>query len=354
MHDVFQILAYPLPALLMVGMLVCVHELGHFAVARLCGVRVAVVSLGFGRGWIGHTDRRGTLWRVGRLPFGGYVRMAADEAGNGRPFTESPLAVRSAITLAGPLANFAFAVLAFTIVFLVWGQHVRQPVVTAVVPGSPAAAAGIQPGDRLVAVDGRGIEGFEDVVHVIQRHPGDAVTIRLETAEGQRTVVVTPQLVSVSTDGGQPEQVARIGIQDGLADAYVHRTPVEAVKEACGAVYDNLAMSLAGIRQLAEGKRPTGQVRGVATLVQASHATVRHGPEALLWMAGLLSVGIGLFNLLPIPVLDGGHLVFLALEAAMGRPPTPRFIATASQLGLGLLLLLALWGARNDLLHALG
>ena len=360
MHDAFLALLYPLPYLATLSVLVFVHEMGHFLVARACQVQVASFSVGFGRELLGRTDRRGTRWKLCLLPFGGYVRLAGGEALYDKPvpwrvpgsFADKSLAVRAAVTIGGPLANFVFAVALVALVFATRGQHVFISEITAVQPGMPAAAAGMQVGDRFVSVDGEAVENMDDVTAIIRRHPGDTLTIVLRRGDALKTIQVVPQVVQVPDATGKLNYDVYIGYTHYGVGSFVRRSPGDAVIRAVGSVGDEIKTSLLGIRQLFQSKRPTDQLGGMASVVQASRSSLHAGPAQLMMMAAAMSIGLGFFNLFPIPLLDGGHLVFFAIEAVTRRPPTPRVVNFATRLGLGLLVMLALLGARNDLLHS--
>ena len=290
MHEILRALLYPLPSMVLVSLLVFVHEMGHFAVARLSRVRVATVSIGMGRAVVGRTDRRGTHWKLGVVPFGGYVRMAYEtpDAGKGdqRLFEEAPLAVRAAITVAGPTANFGFTVFVFALVFCLWGQRVRTAEITRIIPDTPAEAAGLQPGDRFLTIDGNRIERFDDALDLIHAHPGDRLAVVVQRGAARKTLEITPRILAVPSGDAPTAYESGIGIRYDFRDIYIRRAPLEALLRASRSTTDNIASTLSGLRQLVEHKRPADQVGGIGSFVIVGHKTAANGPEALMWLAG--------------------------------------------------------------------
>ena len=276
------------------------------------------------------------------------------DAGKGdqRLFEEAPLAVRAAITVAGPIANFGFTVFVFALVFCLWGQRVRTAEITRIIPDTPAEAAGLQPGDRFLTIDGNRIERFDDALDLIHAHPGDRLAVVVQRGAARKTLEITPRILAVPSGDAPTAYESGIGIRYDFRDIYIRRAPLEALLRASRATTDNIASTLSGLRQLVEHKRPADQVGGIGSFVIVGHKTAANGPEALMWLAGLLSISIGLFNLFPIPILDGGHLMFLAYEALTRRKPSPRVVAAATLAGIGVILSLALFGAGNDLRHS--
>ncbi len=356
MHGILTPFVYPLLLASILSLLIFVHELGHFIVARLCGVEVAAFALGFGRELVGWTDRCGIRWKLCLLPFGGYVRMAGADAPPRIPpqrrFATSSLPVRAAITIGGPLANFLFAVWLLALLYAVWGQNARSPELTMVQPDTPAARAGLQPGDLILTIDGYRMERYEDIGRFIHRHPGDTLEIVLRRADETKTVEVVPEVAGYIDEGGKPATHVRIGIVDTAPRIMVRLPPLEALSRGADGVADMVKTSLYGLYQLADGQRPSDQMGGAGSMVQEAHASVAVGLDRLVWLSAMLSVSIGLFNLFPIPILDGGHLVLFALEAVRSRPLTPRGMVMATYIGIGMILVLALLAARNDLMHS--
>jgi regulator of sigma E protease len=339
--------------LAIVTVLIVIHELGHYMVARCFRIRVAVVSLGLGRELAGRTSRDGTRWRISMIPVGGYVRLATMEAPGDalHLFHAMPLSVRAAFMAAGPMANFALAMLIFALVFVTTGQRMRQADIIEVIAGSPAAAAGIQPGDRFISVNGHRIQRFNEIEDAIHRHPGDTLVIVLQRAEARQTVTVVPALVPITGEDGRPDYDVRIGIKGWFTDRLVRFKPWLALGPAAAIVLDDADATVLTIRQLIEGKRPASQLRGNVAIAAAAQSAVAGGLSRAAWFAGSLSVGIGMFNLFPIPVLDGGNLLLYAIEAVRGRPLGHHVVAKATRFGFYALAMFVLFGLRNDMLH---
>ncbi len=342
--------------LALVGAIVFVHELGHYLAARACGVAVQAFSIGFGRELAGWTDRAGTRWRLCLLPVGGYVKMRGEggpEALGERPptpaerrasFIHRPLRQRALIVVAGPLANLVFAVLTIAALVLAVGRSVPSPQVGAVAPGSPAAAAGFLPGDRILAVGGRPVASFADFTAAAAL-AGAPVAVAVERA-GRRGVLMLGADDGRWHGGFGLEPRGRAQVRPGLADAVGYGARVTG----------RLAVAtLTAAGDLLRGGTAAEAVAGPLRFAQVSgRLTLDLGLGALALLSALLSVNVAVFNLLRIPALDGGHLAFLGLERLRGRPVPRRVQQMCSLGGLALVVLFCMLMTANDLASLLG
>ena len=346
--------------------LVFVHELGHFLVARLCGVRVEVFSIGFGRELFGFTDRHGTRWKFSLLPLGGYVRMfgqapneleggdtpaemsAADRAVS---FQHKSVGRRAAIVAAGPAANFIFAILVLGVLYLSYGKTYRAPVIDEVMIGSAAAAAGILPGDRVIEANGQSITTFEEVAQIIALNLDQPLLLVIDRNGSQVTVTATPQIVTDKDILGKEMRTARLGIISKQPGPIVTLNPLEALSDAVVDTYNMTGNMLTGIWQMISGVRPASEIGGVLRIASFSGAVAEFGFVSLVMLAVTLSINLGLINLFPVPMLDGGHLAFYAFEAVRGRPLSEGAQEWGLKIGLAMVLSLMLFATWNDLVY---
>jgi regulator of sigma E protease len=341
-----------------IGPLVFFHELGHYLVGRLFGVGAEVFSIGFGREIAGWTDRTGTRWKVGWLPLGGYVRFVGDaaDAGEGegseatqdpRSFAGKPVWQRFLVVLAGPMANFLLAILIFTAFFAFVGTP-RTNVVGAIEPRSAAATSGIQPGDHILAVAGRPTPTFADVFNVVVVRPDETVTVKVE-----RGGVVNDLRVHLGTD--QLQDTTGTKFERGLLGVYPTTqvqepvSIVRAVPMATDYTWSLTRSIVDGISQLIKGRISPKQLGGPIKIAQVAGEGAAQGPLAFVSLLALLSINLGFINLLPIPMLDGGHLFFYAVEAVRRRPVSVQAQEWAFRGGLALILALLLFTTVNDL-----
>jgi len=357
-----------LPAFLFViTLVVFFHELGHFLVARACGVTVDVFSIGFGKEIFGWNDRRGTRWKVSWLPFGGYVKFAGDANAASMPDAEAaarmsaaeregvllfkPLWQRAAVAAAGPFANFLLAIVLLTGLNLAVGHTVLAPLIGGVVKGSPAEAAGIRPGDLVTSVDGTPVNDFDQLPEIISVSGGQSLAIGLMREGRPLTVHVTPRLTEVRDPLGNEGSQMVIGVHPaaGAPVKTITYGPAGAVAAACGRTWDIISTTIEGIVQMVRGEASTDQLRGPLGIAKVTQQVAVFGFLALLNLVAVLSVSIGLANLFPIPLLDGGHLLYYACEAVLGRPLGERAQDVGFRLGLVLVLGLMLLTTWNDL-----
>lgn len=341
--------------LLVLGVLVFIHELGHYLAARWRGIHVDRFSIGFGKKVASWTDRRGTEWQLAWLPLGGYVKLHGQESPadvtdevraswrDGETFHEKPVLDRAIVVAAGPAANFLLAALLFSALFIAMGRPVGTTTVGSVVQGGPAERAGVMVGDRILALDDTAVRRFEEVSSYVRARPGQPVQVRLLREGREVTVAVTPDPIA---DSSPP--AGRVGIGGG-APAYEPADPFTAVIAGISYTADVTWQTLAGIGQMLTGQRGTEEIGGPLKIAQLSGQVAGMGIAALISFMAILSVNLALINLFPVPVLDGGHLVFYAIEAIRGRPLPPRAIEYGFRAGFALLIALFVFATWNDL-----
>jgi regulator of sigma E protease len=356
---------YVVVFLVVLTILVFVHELGHYLIARRNGVRVEVFSIGFGPELFGWWDGAGTRWKFSTIPLGGYVKMYGDsDASSGLPiaglgqltaaerevsFHCKRLGQRAAIVAGGPVANFIFAIIVLAVLFMTYGQPYTPAEIGQVLPGSAAEAGGIRPGDTIVSIDGRSIDRFEDVQQVVRFNPNVPMTMVVSRGGELTTLRVTPGLVEESDRLGR-RQIGQLGIRGG-GTKYIQRDPASAVVRAVGETWNLSVTTLAAMGQMIIGTRTTDELGGPLRIAQLSGEVAQGGIVPLLWFMAVLSVNLGLINLFPVPVLDGGHLLFYAAEAVRGKPLGQRAQEYGFRLGLALVLTLMVFATWNDLVH---
>ncbi len=358
-------LGYIVPFLVVLTVLVFVHELGHYLVARMNGVRIEVFSIGFGPELFGWYDRAGTRWKCSAIPLGGYVKMFGDAdpmsmPGEGLPamtaaerevsFHHKRLTQRTAVVAAGPIANFVFALVVLSVLFATVGQPFTPADVGRVQPGSAAEAAGIKAGDVIARIDGETIARFEDVQRLVRLNTGTAMTMVLHRDGADVTIAVTPRVTMLTDRFGNEHKLGLLGIERSGVN-YVRRDPATAVWQATKETSGLVSGTLEAVWQIVIGVRNTDELGGPVRIAQMSGEVWQGGVVALLWFMAVLSVNLGLINLFPIPVLDGGHLLFYAAEAIRGRPLGHRAQEYGFRVGLALVLTLMVFATWNDLVH---
>jgi regulator of sigma E protease len=345
-----------------IGPLVFIHELGHYLVARWFGVGAEVFSIGFGREIFGWKDKRGTRWKVGWLPLGGYVRFAGDadiasaassstpgsSDVTGHAFHDRPVGQRFLIVLAGPMANFLIAILIFAAFFATIGMPRTPNVIDSVVPQGAASTAGLKPGDRIVSVAGRRTATFEDITRIVVLRPGEQVEIKAERSG--RPLIVNARLgVENEVDRfGQQYRVGRLGIITTSIN-YERVGIVELVPVSAGFTLSVTRAMIDGLWQIISGRRSVKELGGPLKLAQIAGQQASLGLFQFIQLVALFSINLGFINLLPVPMLDGGHLAFYAVEAARRRPVGERAQEWAFRGGLAALLALLVFVTINDL-----
>ncbi|MBW0152425.1 MAG: M50 family metallopeptidase [Phenylobacterium sp.] len=383
-------LGYIIPFLLVLTVVVTIHELGHYWAARACGVAIDQFSIGFGRKIFGWTDRQGVEWRVGWIPLGGYVKFSGDEnaasvpdhdnleamrqrieteqgAGSAnRYFHFKPVWQRAIITAAGPFANFALAIVLFAVLLMSVGETVIPARVAAVQPDSPAARAGFVVDDVVVRANGQAIDNFFDLQQIIAVRSNAPTSFVVDRGGQLVSLTATPERRVVSDRMGGEQKIGVLGIASPaqVGERTVRRYgPLEAVAGGVERTWRVLSTTVYYLGRVVTGRESADQLGGPLRIAQASGQVAQSGAQgapdagsmllgsavALLGLTAVLSVGIGFMNLLPVPILDGGHLVFYAYEAVARRPLAAKVQAAGYRVGLALLLGLMLFATWNDL-----
>ena len=345
------------------GVLIVVHEWGHYRVAVACGVKVLRFSIGFGREVAGFTDSRGTRWKFGWLPLGGYVKFAGDMNPASQPSSEwlalpaheraqtfqaKPLWQRAIIVAAGPIMNFIVAIVILGAFAVAFGQNTTPAVIGTVVPGSPAASAGLQAGDRITALGGREIDDFNDMFYYTVMRPGEAVTIDYERGGTPQQVEAVIGERTLKDRFGNVSRRGMLGIGPGepvLEPVPLWRAPIVGITRT----WDIVGTTVDGLKQMILGRVPISELGGPIKIAQISGQSLAMGPLDLVGLIALISINLGFINLLPIPVLDGGHLLFYAVEAVRRRPVEPQVMEWAFRGGMIAILALMLFVTLNDL-----
>ena len=359
-------LTYLVPFLLILTVLVFVHEFGHYLIARWNGVRVEVFSIGFGAELFGWWDSAGTRWKFSTIPLGGYVKMFGDaDASSGLPaaglarlgqterevsFHYKRLGQRAAIVAAGPAANFVFAIAVLAVLFMTFGQPYTPAEVGQVQPGSAAEEGGMRPGDVMLSIDGRHIARFEDVQQAVRLNPGTPMTIVVRRDGREIELHITPSRTELTDRFGNRYEIGLLGIaRSGME--YVKRDPLTALLQAGSETWDLSVGTLRAMWQIVIGTRAVDELGGPLRIAQMSGEVAQGGIVAVLWFMAVLSINLGLINLFPVPVLDGGHLLFYAAEAVRGKPLGHRAQEYGFRIGLALVLTLMVFATWNDLVH---
>jgi regulator of sigma E protease len=362
-------LGYLLPFLFILTIVIFVHELGHFLVARWCGVAVKTFSIGFGPEIFGFYDRQGTRWRVAWIPLGGYVKFIDDEnaasAGQksfdelseeerGRSFQGKSVAQRSAIVAAGPIANFILAVVIFTAIFSVYGVRTTAPTVDVVQPGSAAARAGFQPGDEVISIDGDEIDNFTTMQRIVSISPDQPLRFVVNRGGANVELTATPERKEITDRFGNTLRIGLLGIQRTASPdewTWERHDPATAFVMGVKECYFVVTRSLGYLYDVVVGREDADQLGGPLRIAQISGQVASAGFVALLNLAAIISVSIGLINLFPIPMLDGGHLLFYGIEALRGKPLSESIQEIGFRIGLAFVLMLMIFATWNDLIH---
>ena len=364
------VVAYIIPFLFVLSLVVFFHELGHFLVARWCGVRVLVFSIGFGPEIVGFNDRHGTRWKISAIPLGGFVKFFGDENAASVPdsarlavmdaderahsFMFQPVAKRAAIVVAGPLANFLLAIVIFAGVFMLYGKQTMSARVDSVQADSAAAEAGFKAGDVVVAINGRPIENFTEMQRIVGASAGETLAITVDREGNQLVLKAKPALKEVKDNFGNVQRVGILGISRSMApeDLKLHPVaPPQAVVLAVQETWSVIERTLGYIGGVIAGREAANQLGGPIRIAQMSGQVASFGFVPLIQLAAVLSVSIGLLNLFPIPLLDGGHLLFYLIEGVRGRPLSERAQEMGFRIGLAIVLMLMIFATFNDIVH---
>lgn len=361
-----SLLFYILSTLAALLVIVFIHEYGHYKVARWCGIDIEAFSIGFGKEITGWYDKFGTRWKLSWIPLGGYVKFKGDANAASFPDAETqaraaadpgnfhgkPVWQRAAVVAAGPIANFILAIVIFAAFYLFIGVTVIEPRVGAINPGSAAERAGLQVGDTITEVNGTAIASFRDIQQIVHGRAGERIQIKLDRSGEQLALEAVPDLKTESDGMGGKMRLGLLGIRpmEGAIRTETYG-PVEAVAKAGEEVWFIVSSSLNYIGKIFLGRENGDQLRGPAGIAQVVGFAASNGVYSFVSVIAFLSVSIGLINLFPIPMLDGGHLVYYAIEAVRGKPLGPLAQEWGFRIGFSVVLLLLLMGTWNDVLR---
>jgi regulator of sigma E protease len=359
-----------IPFLFVLSVVVFFHELGHFLVARWCGVRVLVFSIGFGPEIVGFNDRHGTRWKISAIPLGGYVRFFGDENAASVPdqaaiaamtatearesFFHKSVSRRAAIVAAGPIANFILAVVIFATVAMTFGKQIISARVDTVRPDSAAMAAGFRAGDLVVSIDGRAIESFTDMQRIVSGSAERTLEILVDRGGALVTLKAVPKLQEVKDRFNNTHRIGVLGIERSTApgDVRTERVPpLQAIVVGVEETWFVVERTMSYLAGVIVGRESADQLGGPARIAQVAGQMASLGILPIINLAAVLSVSIGLLNLFPIPLLDGGHLLFYAVEAIRGRPLSDRAQEVGFRIGLAIVLMLMIFATFNDILR---
>lgn len=359
-----------LPFLFVLTIVVFFHELGHFLVARWCGVRVLTFSVGFGPEIVGFNDRHGTRWKLSAIPLGGYVKFFGDENVASVPdqsttagmtesekresFHHQKVPSRAAIVAAGPIANFILAIVIFTAVFMVYGKQSTTARVDSIQPESAAATAGFKPGDVVVDINGRKIANFADMQRIVGVNAGQPLEVTVDRAGSRVVLKATPALREIKDNFGNVHRLGVLGISRSNAPDEIRTEkvgPVDALVLGADKTWFVVEQTMSYLGRMIAGRESADQLGGPIRIAQVSGQVATLGFGPILDLAAVLSVSIGLLNLFPIPLLDGGHLLFYLIEAVRGRPLSERAQEMGFRIGLAFVLMLMVFATFNDIMH---
>lgn len=347
-----------------ISIIVFVHEYGHYAVAKLSGVKIEVFSIGFGREIFGWNDPSGTRWKVSLLPFGGYVKMFGDvnaasvtdtslkkkltKKEQSQTFFGKSLPIKAAIVAAGPIANFVLSIVILSVFFALVGKVDTSPYVSKVVEGSAAERAGVQEQDLFLEIDGKQIGNFADVQRIVGVNVGTPMDVVFQREDARIEVQITPEMVDAEDAFGNPVQLPRLGVLS-QPSSYIKLGVVGAIQESFVSTYHIASSTLIAIGQMITGKRGVKELSGPIGIAKYSGQSMERGWLTVMWFMAVLSVNLGLINLFPIPLLDGGHLLYYSIEAVRGKPMADKFQEVGFRIGMIFIVGLAIFAILNDI-----
>jgi regulator of sigma E protease len=350
--------------LVVLTIIVFIHEFGHYIVAKKFGVKVEVFSIGFGKELFGFTDKSGTRWKVSVIPLGGYVKMFgdADPSSNAdfekigkmsavekqKAFFCKPLWQKALVVFAGPAFNYLSAILIFATMFIFLGQALVEPIITKVVENTPAAAAGLREGDVILAVDGNQIEDFAEARSYIIMNTGTPIELLISRDGTQHIITLTPQMQDVKDPAGGVAQMPVIGV---VADqvSYQSHNLFSALAAGAKTSLDVTRSIIVGIKQIISDERSLDEIGGPIKIAKYSAHSANQGFLSVLWFIALISINLGFINLLPIPMLDGGHLLFYGIEAIRRKPLSEKAQGVFIKVGIAFLVTLMSIAIFNDI-----
>ena len=364
------LIGYVVPFLFVLTVVVFFHELGHFLMARLCGIKVLVFSVGFGPEIAGFNDRYGTRWKISAVPLGGYVKFFGDDNAASVPdqaaaasmsdadrkdsFMFQPVGSRAAVVAAGPIANFILAIAIFAAIFMTVGKQTTSARVDTVQSASAAEAAGFKPGDLVTAINGEKIDSFSDMQRIVSISAGETLSIDVDRGGAPINLKAAPQLKELKDNFGNVHRLGVLGISRSMSPGDIKTEkagPLRAIVMGAQETWFVVDRTLAYIGGVFVGREAADQLGGPIRIAQVSGQVATAGFTALIHLTAVLSVSIGLLNLFPIPLLDGGHLLFYAIETIRGRPLSERAQEVGFRIGLAVVVMLMIFATFNDILH---
>jgi regulator of sigma E protease len=368
MDFLYQVPHYALPFLVVLSVLVFVHELGHYLVARFCGVRIEIFSIGFGRELFGFKDKHGTRWKICLIPLGGYVQMFGDadptssttkkekvealsDQERKEAFYHKPVWQRALIVAAGPFINFMYAIIVMTILFSVQGQMYSPAEVGGIVEKGPADKAGFKIGDKITSINGTHILRFQEMQREINVNLGEEMTFVVDRAGSEVTIKASPEVVEQKDNFGFRHMIGRMGIVSTNKSEIKKHTPVTAFNAAVNETWSMSVSTLKAIGQMISGTRSPDELGGVIRIGAYAKQFSDAGLLSLLMFSALISVNLGLINLFPIPLLDGGHLLFYFYEAVAGKPMPEKMRMAGIRIGYVMVVTLMIYATLNDLVQ---
>ncbi len=351
---------------LLISFIVFIHEFGHFYVARLCGVKIEEFAIGFGPELLGFTDKKGTRWKICPIPFGGYVKMFGDKNGASIPDEEAVSKMsaedkkisfigknvfqRIAIVGAGPLANFLLAIVIFTFLLRVNGLVTTPAVIGEVMVDGAAFEAGLQSGDKILAIDAQEIDGFDQIREVVSRSADKTLNLKVSRNGEIISVAVTPKIRVNKDIFGEEVKVGMIGVMGSEGEHKILNLG-ESFVEANKETYHTSIAIFKAIGELVTGKRSVEELGGPIKIAKYTGKTVEMGFLVVMWFVAMISVNLGVMNLLPVPVLDGGHLFYYIIEIIRGKPLSQKIQKIGFQIGFSLVITLMIFTTFNDIRH---
>lgn len=348
--------------LVLLTIVVFIHEMGHYLLARKCGVRVETFSIGFGKELFGFNDKHGTRWRISMLPFGGYVKMFGDfdpiidaqkddaisDGDRKHAFHYKSLWQKAQVVVAGPLFNYLSAFIILVFLLTKNGIPFTEPVISEVLKDSPAAKIGLMKGDEITEINGSSIESFEDVRQIIMLNYKEQLEITVQRGENEEVFYLTPEIKQSKDVFGNVVEIPMIGVQ-ATGMGVRELTFAEAVFKSLDQCVTLSAGMLKAMGQIITGERGTDQLGGPIKIAQYSAKSAEYGVDAFLWFIAMISINLGLVNLIPLPMLDGGHLLFYAIEAIRGKPLSQNIQFASMKVAFVLLIMLMLFVTLNDI-----
>ena len=363
--DLIEIFKIILPFLIILTVLVFVHEMGHYLVARKNGVKVEVFAIGFGSELFGWTDRLGTRWKICAVPLGGYVKMFGDgditsstslEDANEsfeekeNAFHHKSLGARAAIVLAGPAANFLFAIILLAGLYSIVGQRYAPPIIDKITTGSSADIAGLVIGDEILQVNEKNIKRFDELQRIVRPNPGKELNFLIRRDNEILLKTVIPQLVEGKDASGSKIVYGLLGVVSEQT-TFIRHNPLTSFGLAMEETWVIVSQTLIHVTEMIRGERTTEELGGPIRIAKLSGAVADAGLTSSIWFMAVLSINLGLINLFPVPVLDGGHLFFYLIEFIRGKPLEAKMQGIASYVGLVLVISLMIFVTWNDLVQ---